>query len=175
MLAAIYPASLSNRLESILKISRYHLQKYFKKFMSQTIKLSEAFHLVDCGPTAKSQNQNKKSRESRKLDMHPGNTDDTHTRKQEKREKYELNKKKLPIRLCAPHKEKGFCHFLKDCTSCPKHEKKDLLHRLVAEKALTGSPKGYAQSDSIARVYSKTGLKGTRVLFKITKKTSVFI
>lgn len=52
ILNAIRPAQLRERLESDLELAKSDLKRDFKGFMKHAMKLSEAFELVDNGPTS---------------------------------------------------------------------------------------------------------------------------
>lgn len=103
--------------------------------MKHAIKLSEAFQIVDNGPTkslGKPKRRHDKDRKSESDDDKDSETEPI------KRTKHDP---KLPICLYPPHKAKGYWHYLKDCTACSEQEKKDLLKAHAEEKAKTGPSK----------------------------------
>lgn len=98
--------------------------------MTHTIMLSEAFQLVENGSPKKKLVTNRPTGGGGKSHV-PADKGKDGNKKSE-------SDKKAPICLYAPHKAKGYRHFLKDCTACPDAEKDLLFRQLAAEKAATG-------------------------------------
>ena len=70
-LSAIFAKTLKERLESDLEFAHDKLKRDFKKFMAHTIKVSEAFRIVDSGPK-----KNKKSGHRSGSDQNYGSRND---------------------------------------------------------------------------------------------------
>lgn len=133
VLSAVRPVSLRDRLSSYLSFSHHNLRKDLTGFLKHSVRLAEAFQLVDCGPPEKTEKSDKKSRASNSRsgnrDGNNGSRDSTDTKK---------DKGDLPLCLWEPHRAKGFRHLLKDCRDCPQEEKKALFEKRTQDLAKDG-------------------------------------
>lgn len=99
--------------------------------MAQSIKLAEAFQLVDNGaPSRPRPGRAAKDRHSGEKDGRDGKMKTEHEKKKD-------GDREPPICPYPPHKEKGYLHFLRDCNACPVQEKKSLLKVPADEKTAT--------------------------------------
>lgn len=136
VLSAIRPVSLKDRLESDLSFSHHPLKKDFKGFLKHSIRLAEAFQIVDSGPPTK---RGGKDRGASKNNSRSGNKGNQDANKSETSNRKKSDNK--PICLWPPHKERGLRHFLRECRDCPEEEKSRLLAERAKEKAKDGPSK----------------------------------
>lgn len=149
--------------------------------MKHAIKLSEAFQIVDNGPTKSLGKPKRRHGKDRKSESDDDKDSETEPIKRTKHDP------KLPICLYPPHKAKGYWHYLKDCTACSEQEKKDLLKAHAEEKAKTGPSKSTraqklataAAASATASSQSSSGTANQNVTGRLKpvnfeKKTSSF-
>ena len=108
-------------------------------FLDHSVKLSEAFQLVDAG-SRKKRGGKKKNRSGNRTNVEDKQNEGT-----------KKNTKELPLCLYEPHKQRGFLHMLRDCRDCPDEEKKRLLSELAAQKAKDGPSRSTRFQQSTTR------------------------
>ena len=137
VLSAIRPKTLKDRLESDLEFAHHKLKKDFKNFMAHSIKVSEAFQIVDSGPK-----KNKKNGHRSGNDQNHGSRNDksSPSRGSANHKTGSVNKNKRPTPDCpyGPCKDKGLKHLIKDCPDSSRTEKDQLYAALTAAKAKDG-------------------------------------
>lgn len=109
VLYAICPVPLRTRLQSDLQFSNRDFKKDFNKFLSHTVKLSEALQIVDSGPRG----HPKTERTDNRLE-NLGALPNTDAKSGTERE--------LPLCLYEPCQKQDLRHLLKHCKVCPKNE-----------------------------------------------------
>lgn len=134
VLSAIRPVTVKERLESDLGFSQNALKKDFSGFLKHTVKISEAFQLVDSGPwrCPKKEDQFRRS----------GNPDNT---LQADPPTVPVKERELPLCLYEPCRKKGLRHLLRNCKDCPADEK-NCLRREIAEKKAASGPANSTRS-----------------------------
>ena len=163
VLSAIRPKTLKDRLEPDLEFTHHKLEKDFKKFMAHTIKVSEAFQILDSGPKKNRNNghrsgndQNHGSRNHKSSPSHGGLKHNTGS----------VNNNKRPTPDCpyGPCKNKGLRHLIKDCRDSSRMEKDQLYAALTAAKAKNGSSRSTRSRKAADKTSKNTdnGKEGTK-------------
>lgn len=147
VLCAIRPQSLRERLESDLSFSHHHLKKDFTGFLKHSIRLAEAFQIVDSGPSNKKNRKADSVMQNRPNKSRSGNKTDKDSNKKPLQGKKTSD---LPVCLWPPHAERGIRHYLKDCRACPEEDKKRIIQEKAAEKAKDGPSKSTRSQTSAA-------------------------
>lgn len=110
VLSAIKPDIVKNRLKSDLDFAYNSLRKDFKGFMRHSIKVSEAFQLVDNGPKTKIDKSS-----SGKQASSSGRTIDSAQTQKEQKTKKDRKEKFIPPCPYAVCKKKSAKHWIDDC------------------------------------------------------------
>lgn len=152
VLSAIRPQSLHDRLAADLYFAKYELRKDFQGFLKHSIRLAEAFQIVDSGPTSKNndgcggngRNGGHNGGRGGSRDGGPGRgwgarrSGSGNQGGGNSANETDGKNDEIPLFLWEPHKRKGLRHLLRDCRQCPPEEKKVLYTKLAEEKMRDG-------------------------------------
>ena len=145
VLSCIKPATLQSRLQSNLEFSHHSLKKDFKGFMKHSIRISEAFQMVDTGPKQTKSESHRSSRSGNKSNRTPnGNTIPRIG------SSHRSHSRPLPDCPHGPCKSKGLKHLIKDCPDATPEEKDRMLKELSAAKARDGPARSTSSQASAA-------------------------
>ena len=122
VLSAVKPQTLKDRLESDLEFSHHQLKKDFKSFLDHSLKLSDAFQLLDPGNQRKVKTPHvphpNRTRSGNHTPESPGNSS---------------SQSNVPLCLWPPHRARGLHHLLRNCRECPPDVKRELLAKRASQ------------------------------------------